>query len=337
MILIIGDSNLRNVVEENQRQIQTALNEEIVFEQAGTNDSIKAILEAQTSTFTKIFIGSILNEIGKLAKVARTRDEVINNITKEQIDIISLQASLKPDVTFVALPPFMRFEPAWITDKLRTITLNLKDHLENANKANMLFSTPVEILESDLNPDKVHLNEEGKSKLLRSLIGPTIRIAKTPTNQAASSWAVTPVTRSRTKRARDNSSDSEDEAPATNKKSKKTDFSAIILAKLDQMNKDLADERARAAERAENLVAKININIATTANNSKKIEEITKNQEIYNNTMSAIQEDLDVIENENMKNIILIRKLKTDKIIPRAKSEINDLLKTLAGNLVTHL
>jgi len=99
MILIVGDSNLRNVVEENKLEIQGKLNEEVTFEQAGTNDSIKAILDANKHSCSTIVIGTLLNEIGKLAKAVKTRDEVINNVTKEQAEIIARDAERNQDTT----------------------------------------------------------------------------------------------------------------------------------------------------------------------------------------------------------------------------------------------
>ncbi len=165
MILFVGDSNLRNVVEENQTTIKTKLGEDIVFEQAGHNESVKTILEgAEFESYSTVVIATILNEIGVKGKLVRTRDEVINAVTKEQIDIVSKHAAAHPNTRFVILPPFMRFEPAWIPDKLRTISLHLKDHTEKVNLDNIEFGRPLEITESDLVNDKVHLNEEGKIK-----------------------------------------------------------------------------------------------------------------------------------------------------------------------------
>jgi hypothetical protein len=334
MILIIGDSNLRNVVEENQLEIKNKLGEEIVFEQAGTNDSVKAILEANEVPYNRIVIGTLLNEIGRLARIVKTRDDIINNITKEQADIIAKNAKENEDTKYIVLPPFMRFEPTWIPDKLRIIQLQLKDHIERTGQGNIEYAAPVEITEQDVNADNVHLNAQGKAKLLASLIGPSQpRCTQSP---MATNWANTPLTRSRTKRTRP-PTESDEEGAAGSKKSKTNDFSAAVLAKLNQMTEEMREERARAAERADNLVVKLETTSEATSQNSKKIEELSKGQETINTTMASLREDIDVVENEGMRNVILIRKLKTAKTIPRIKTEINEFLKEEANTLVTTL
>ncbi len=273
MILIVGDSNLRNVVEENQHEIQSKLQEDIVFEQAGTNESLKAILEAVEKDYSKIVVGTLLNEVAKLARIVKTRDEVINNIAKDQSDIIAKHADLYPGTKYIVLPPFMRFEPAWIPDKLRIIQLQLKDHIERASKPNIMVVAPVDITDQDVNSDNVHLNAVGKAKLLASLIG-----APTPMTSACQSpmtnWANTPNTRSKTKRVRV-PQDSDEEDMSSSKKNKPNDFAEAILTKLNQMTEEMREERTRAAERAESLVIKLDSTSAATSDNAKKIEKLS--------------------------------------------------------------
>jgi len=197
-------------------------------------------------------------------------------------------------------------------------------------------------MEGDLNTDKVHLNAQGKAKLLASLIGPSA----TPGASATSAddirsppqlnWANTPLTRSRAKRTRP-PTDSDEEEVVCSKKTKANDFSAIILAKLNQMTEEMRDERHRAAERADTLIVKINSTSDATNSNTKKIEELSKEQDTLNTSLASLREDIDVIENDNMKNVILVRKLKTSKNIPKAKTEINEFLKEEAHALVSDL
>jgi hypothetical protein len=339
MILLVGDSNLRNVVEENQKAISTKLNDEIVFEQAGTNESLKTILEASTTEYNQVVIATLLNEITKLGKAVKTRDDIINTVTKQQAEIVAKHAELHPNTRYIVLPPFMRFEPPWLPDKLRVIQLHLKDHLEQTGKSNINYGVPVEITDKDLKPDNVHLNEAGKEKLLRSLIGTPSPSPRPSINASPpiSNWANTPLTRARSKRTRQATNESDSDEEVVCKKARDNDYSAIILAKLNQMTDEMREERAKAAERADHLVAQLNINIQTTTNNAKKIEELSKSQETFNSTVASLREDLDVVENENMRSIIIIRKLTTDKIIPKTKSEMNTLLKELASDLVAKL
>jgi hypothetical protein len=349
MIFIIGDSNLRNVVEGNQQTIKDKVGEDIVFEQAGNNESLKASLEkANIANYSKVVIGTVLNEITHKAKAVKSRDDIINAVTHEQASIVGTFASGNPNVTFVILPPFLRLEPAWVQDKLRMISLFLKDHLEKLNLRNVDFRPPVDILEEDLSAsDKVHLNEAGKGKLLASLIGqPTpgsvSGINRTPTQ--STNWAATPTPRTqrstrrtaaRSKRGREASSSDEDNSSGSKRK-RPNDFGAI-LAKLNAMTDELRDERAKAAEKTDILVAKINSTTETTATHSKKIEEIVKVQDVCNITVASLREDLDVIENDAMKSIILVRKLKSKDNMPSNKAEINEHLKKVANDLVSKL
>jgi hypothetical protein len=59
-------------------------------------------------------------------KPSKNRDEVIDNTTKEQTDIVAIFVAANPDTHIVILPPLMRLEPVWIKDKIRTIYLFLK-------------------------------------------------------------------------------------------------------------------------------------------------------------------------------------------------------------------
>ncbi len=334
MILFVGDSNLRNVVEENQTAIKNKLGEDIVFQQAGHNESVRAILEdTEFESYSTVAIATILNEIGVKGKLVRTRDDIINSITKEQVDIVAKHAAAHPNTRFIILPPFMRFEPPWIPDKLRTISLHLKDHTEKVNLENIEFGRPLEIVENDLVNDKVHLNEEGKIKFLNSIIGAPQR------GTQFSSWAATPsrtVTRSISKRLRNSCSSDEGEAGST-KRAKNDELSVAILEKLNAMTAELREDRIAAAERTENLIAKLNVNIESTTSNSKKIEELSKKQASCNNTMACLREDLDAVDNEALRNIVLVRKLKTKEFIPHQKSDIAELLKKLANELVVKL
>ena len=189
MILIIGDSNFRNVIEEQQRLLQAKFKVDVVFEQAGTNEALKTILEAKDLTsYSRIVIATILNEIAVKGKVAKTRDEVINNTTKDQIDIIAKYADELPGTIFTIMQPLMRQDPPWMTDKVKTIALFMKDHVERSGKSNIELGLPTEITDQDILPDKVHLNAEGKSKYLLTIMN----LHDEPVTPTPIDWAVTP-------------------------------------------------------------------------------------------------------------------------------------------------
>ncbi len=337
MILFVGDSNLRNVVEENQQVLKNKLGEDTIFEQAGTNEALKTALQTHNDkVFTKVIVGTLLNEVGYKGKAVKSRDDVINNITKEQVDIMIKFADLHTNTTYIVLPPFMRFEPAWIPDKLRMITLSLKDYTEGAKRNNILFGYPVDITEGDVSSvDKVHLNESGKAKFLNSLIGDNSAIKATTMD-----WAQTPtparITRSTSKRTR-NASVSDEEEVVVKKRTKGPDVSTAILEKLNRMTEELREDRLKTNSQIQTLGNKLDLNVDTTNANTAKIAELSKEQETCTNVVAGIKEDLDGVENENMRDVILVRKLKTGQAIPSKKAEINEMLKTVAADLVTRV
>ena len=337
MILFVGDSNLRNVVEENQRTIQTKLNEDINFEQAGTNEALQAILDdAEVDNYNRVVIGTILNEIAAKGKTAKTRDEVINTVTLDQAQLLATMAAAHSNVKFIVLHPLMRLEPAWMVDKIRLISLSLKDHIEKKSLPNLEFSYPTVITDQDLTADKVHLNAIGKKKFLESIAG----IAATPDTSASPStdWNMTETPsryglRSQTKRGR--GSDTEEDTRAS-KKGKDEGYEAII-AKLTSMEERSKLDNIKSTEIAESLLRKINGNHEVTVNNTAKIDKLSKSQEKINTSIAGMREDLNALENKNMRDVILIRKLKSTSPIPSNKKEINERLKIIADELVVDL
>ncbi len=338
MIYFIGDSNLRGSIEDNQNELEHLFNEPSIFEQAGSNEAIKATLESieNISRYSKIYIGSLLNEITHKGKVAKTRDEIIGTVTKAQADIVKAYAEKNPNTNFIIVPPFLRMDPPWIPDKLRLITLSLKDHMEQTGLKNIRFLKQCNIEENNLVTDKIHLTETGKKKLLESLPEPEVEAMETTdwSSQTPSTTAKYPLPRfnlrSMNKRVR-NASDSDEEK--TSKKKGKSDLEAI-LAKLTSLTNDMREERAAAAEKTEEIVAKLNVNIQTSASNKTKIDSLEKRFDRTDIAIAKLKEDLDAVDNENQKNVVLVRRLKAGTRIPTNKAELNETLRVIADELI---
>jgi len=342
MIYFIGDSNLRGSIEENQNLLEEIFNSSSIFEQAGSNEAIKATLETieDITKYSKIYIASLLNEITIKGKLVKTRDEIINQVTKTQAEIVSHFASKHPSTEFLIVPPFLRMDPPWMPDKLRHISLSLKDHLEQLKLKNVRYLNPCQIIETDLLSDKIHLTEGGKKKLLLSL----------PLNEdeeMQTDWSQTPISsktpkktpalrlnlRSLNKRTRQTSESDEDK---TSSKKGRSDLEAI-LNKLTSLTNDMREERAAASEKTEAIVAKLNVNIQTSANNKNRIDKLDKMVTSTNLTIAKLKEDLDAVENEAQKNIVLVRRLKSAIKIPINKAELNSVLKKIAVELLEDL
>jgi hypothetical protein len=355
MIYFIGDSNLRGSIEDNQQDLEKLFNEPSIFEQAGSNEALKATLDTITdiTRYSKIYIATLLNEVTVKGKVAKTRDEVIGTITKTQAEIVQAYAQKYPATTFIIVPPFLRLEPFWVPDKLRLISLSLKDHMEQTGLKNIKYWRTCQLEETDLVGDKIHLTEAGKRKLLESLVevenneqmegldwsdqtqSPTPTLTPNPTPSRITTKTTLPRfnLRSTNKRTR-TTSESEDEK-STQKKGR-SDLEAI-LAKLTSLSNDMKEERAAAEEKTEAIVAKLNINIQTTANNKNKIDTLFAKMEATDVTLARMKEDMDALENENQKNVIMVRRLKAGTRIPTNKAELHETLKTIADELLVEV
>jgi hypothetical protein len=82
MILLLGDSNLRQTFEEYGEQLKSSLDCDIVYEQTSHNETIKAALEKERDPKpTVIYINSILNEISNKVSRGKAIVDVIKNVT----------------------------------------------------------------------------------------------------------------------------------------------------------------------------------------------------------------------------------------------------------------
>ena len=81
----------------------------------------------------------------------------------------------------------------------------------------------------------------------------------------------------------------------------------------------------------------ININIETSSNNCKKIATIEKKVTSSSLTIAHMKEDLDAVENERLRDIVLVRRLKSAVQMPTKKNELNDVLKPIVLKLLNDL
>jgi hypothetical protein len=337
MIYFIGDSNLRGSIEDNQALLGTVFNEPPIFEQAGSNEAVRVALETMEdiSKYSHIYIATLLNEISIKGKLVKTRDDIISQVTKAQADIVQDFATKSPTTEFLIVPPFLRLEPAWIPDKLRMICLSLKDHLEQLGLKNVSYLKQCQIEETDLQTsDKVHLMEKGRLKLIESIIGQEKQGGSMDWASQTPSATKTPRfnLRSTNKRTR-GSPDSDEEH---NNKKGRSDLQAI-LAKLTSLSDEMKEERAAAAEKTEAIVAKLNVNIQSTAGNKVRIDKIELRVDKTDLSIAKLKEDLDAVENENQKNIVLVRRLKAATRMSNNKAEMNVILKRIADELLVEV
>ena len=167
--MFIGDSNLRNTYMAFKKVIDERIGENI-FEQSGTNESIKMQLSGvNIEQISKVFIGSILNEVAWRCKPlsAEAREEMQLKTVKDQVEIVKEFSKANPTVKFVILCPLTRGDPAWIEEKIPEITQQLKEEFGKAENDQITFAQPTILEAGDVGKDKVHLNNAGMRKYLR--------------------------------------------------------------------------------------------------------------------------------------------------------------------------
>jgi hypothetical protein len=116
MILVLGDSNFRNTMEEFGESLSATIGHQISFCMTTSNESMKLQLENRTDSPKIVVIGSPLNEI--VAKYnenkKKGRAETIREVLEEQNKLVRQAAEANENVLFLLVPPFLRLEPSWL-------------------------------------------------------------------------------------------------------------------------------------------------------------------------------------------------------------------------------
>jgi hypothetical protein len=346
MILLVGDSNLRNTLEGSKERLEAAVGDEVQFKMATSTESIKTILEAVDQEPSVIFIHSPLNEIVKTVSKtpSKGRDETIRTVLEEQNRIVHASAVSKPTVLHVLIPPFLRLDPPWIGKKIRLATFYVKDYLTSESPWNIVVANSIDIVESDLGDDKVHLNANGKEKFYQSIEADILKCkANLGDGQPLSQdWASqmdtgfeppTPATLTLRKRRRPVSEDeSEDEEDTGRVKKAKLD---TMLDKIDTLVKEIQQERSSTREEIGKIDQKVIQNTAEIASIKTSIEGLDKAIKSHDNYMAAeTREDIDGLENENLKQTVVVRKLKAVDPVPSDKKALRAYIQTAGRKLV---
>ena len=173
MIIIIGDSNYRDICSTLKDNIEAEVGENIIFKQASTNESLKILLEEEEKDGEKpkvIIVGANLNEIATRAKGNKGRDEMVKTVVMEQNSAVNKWALDRQESMILLAPPFLRTDPHWIEERLKWVHFCMKDDIKIYSPFNVQLGSNTQITESDLKADKVHLLDTGMSKVAITLI-----------------------------------------------------------------------------------------------------------------------------------------------------------------------
>jgi hypothetical protein len=347
MILLIGDSNLRNCMDSNKDRLSTAVGEEIVFKMATSTESIKGILDSVDQEPGIIMILTPLNEVVKIVSKnqAKGRDETLRAVVEEQSKIVHCSAAKKPTVLHVLIPPFLRMDPPWISTRIKLGFFYVKEYLTSESPWNIVVSNVVDIVEQDLGSDKVHLNSSGKEKLYQQLEADILRCkANLGDGQPATQdWASQmdvgyepPTPNTMRKRQRSNSECSRENEDQSETGGKKLRLD-VILDRLDSLVKEIKQERQETKGEISKLSGQVTENSTQITEINKELASFKSARENEGNLTAEMKEDLDSLENENLKQTVIVRKLPATIPVPKDRRAIRAYIQTAARALVAKI
>ena len=345
MILIIGDSNSRDMIITNGERMSAAVGEEIQFKMVTNNESLKVELDGREDNPKIIIIGAPLNEIAfKVAKnQKRGRDETVRIVVEEMIKLIAKSAGEKTQCLHLVLPPFLRQEPRWIEEKLELCLFYQKKHIDSNSIWNLALGNPLLISADDLLEDNLHLTDSGKEKLYQIIESDILKCkANLGEEQEQIDWSsqvftnpeviATPTPgniRKMAKRMRPEADDDDN-----SEKKAKIDTVIDKLTNIDVILQELVKDRLENKAIVGDLKQKVEDNSAdmvTVKTKVEKMEELINND---NNLTAEMREDIDGLENENLKSTVIIRKLKAKEEVPKDKVKLRSHIQTVARKLV---
>jgi hypothetical protein len=340
MLLVLGDSNFRNTIEQFGAEMRNECDEEVKFVMTTSNESTKVQLENRTDSPKIVVVGPPLNEIVYKYNENRKRGraETIKEVIEEQNKLIRQAAAANPGVIFLIVPPFLRNEPAWIKERISLGIFHVRDFVGDDGPWNVTVANPIKITEDDLVDDGVHLNTQGKLKLRKSLVA-DILVCKENlgdgannidwSSQLSTSEPPTPATlRKRARPAEEDNAEDEDEQ--TGSKKAKLD---TMLDKIDMLVKEIKSDRISTNTKVQELSAKADKNSEDIAEVKTIVSTLQKNSNQDHDFTAEVREDLDSLENENLKSTVIVRKLKADDV-PKDKKALKAYVQTKGRELV---
>jgi hypothetical protein len=335
MILCLGDSNLRRTLDVYKEQLEEDLEEEIIYEQVTNNESLKLSLEAQReSQPTIVYISTILNEI--VAKMGRSKvikEDTINSIVAEQNTIINQAANLNTGSLYLICNPMVRKEPAWIEGKLMLIKYYMNENLKIYSPENVVIVSEPQIIGEDLEGDNIHLNDSGKKKMFDKITTDfTLAMEEVEKfKESMMEWDNVERLSQKTPKTNKKRPRSTEDEEATGSKKRKEKEDESVISTLKSFMEEIREERQIMAKQSSETKEKI-----TVLEKDVRIIKLDKKAEL--SFSASVREDLDVLENENLRHIVIIKKMKqigkfsTDKT--EAAKTIQSISKELASELL---
>jgi hypothetical protein len=344
MFLLIGDSNLRQTFLKYKEELNKEIGIEIQFEQATNNASIKAILEKEREVKPDLFyIATILNEINLKTGKGKPTEGIIKAVTEEQNIVVNTEAAKIENTSrlYLICNPFLRQDPKWMEEKLLQIKFYIKEQHTIYSPANVIIVGEPIIGPSDLASDKVHLTDSGKKKFFDKLMA-DLKEGKTEIENFQNfgmDWSNEELTqklsqktpKTAKKRQHVEVEEEEEEVVVTTKK-KKEDES--IMGMLKSIMAELKEDRRKSSIKTDELEESIDKLKESEIEIRQGMNDLLSKQEEEKVFSATLREDLDAVENEALRNTVIIKKLKTSKATSTDKVTMGLLVQQEARSLV---
>jgi len=332
-------------METYSASLNKQVKDTVIFEFCSSVESVKLATSNREATPTLILYGTPFNEV--VTKVAKNqavgRDEMVKRVARDFVGAVSQSARDHPTTLHLIIPPFMRQEPKWAEEKSELMLYYMSGNVTKSGITNLAIGTKIDISVEDLGNDKVHLNDQGKEKLYGILESDIIKckedIEAQPEEGQSSqsqSWVSqmsftapkTPATlRKRQRTAELDTSDAETDTRKMSRIDELFDKLEVVLGEMRE-NRSGTDLKVQQIEtKIDEADDKINSVMA-------KVDKLEDAADMENNITAEMRDDIDSLENENLKSVVVVRKLKAAIDVPTEKKALRSFIQNVARELV---
>jgi hypothetical protein len=271
---------------------------------------------------------------------AKGRDETLRAVIEETSKIVHASAAVKKNTLHVLIPPFLRLEPSWFGTRVRLGVFYTKEGITQTSPWNIVVSSTTDIVSGDLDDDNIHLNALGKEKFYNVLESDIIKCKENlkgveegqPMDWAADEFEP-PTPKTMRKRNRVRSTQESDDEDAGGKKARLDS----VLDKLDSLVKEIKHERASTKQELGVLNIAVEENKIAVEELKEQVSGIAAQAEKKDVLTAEMREDIDSLENENLKQVVVVRKLTAEGAIPKERQALRAYIQGIARALVAKL
>jgi hypothetical protein len=344
MYLLIGDSNLRQTFSAYKDKLIEELGIDIQFEQATNNASIKASLEKEREVKPVLFyIATILNEISLKTGKGKPTEGVIKTVTEDQNIVVNTEAGKIENTSrlYLICNPFLRQDPKWMEEKLLQIKFYMKEQHTIYSPPNVVLVGEPLIEPCDLVGDKVHLTETGRKKFFDKILD-DLRIGKEEIERFEThgmDWSGEDLSQKlsqktpRTAKKRQRAENDRDDTPPSSPK-KKRDENETVMSMLKSIMAELKEDRTKTSKKTEELEESIDKLKESEIEIRQEVNTLLTTKEEDKIFAATLLEDLDAMENEALRNTIIVKKMKTEEQVTADKITMTNVIQQEARKMV---